>query len=93
MMSSSAPVRLAILGSGAIAQTHAQAISLLPEARLVAVCSRNPSHAIELAAPANAAVFDSVEKLLASSEIDPVKSIIALPIGEEPGSSMEAELS
>jgi len=79
MMSSSAPVRLAILGSGAIAQTHAQAISLLPEARLVAVCSRNPSHAIELAAPANAAVFDSVEKLVASSEIDAV--LIATPSG------------
>ncbi len=71
--------RLAIIGSGNIARIHADAIALLPDVRLAAVCSRNPEKARTLAAAAEAQVFDSVETLLTSAAIDAV--LVATPSG------------
>jgi len=73
------PVRLAIIGSGGIAQTHAAAIALIPEARLTAVCSRNPASAATLAGPAGARIFDTPEELAAWDGADAV--LIATPSG------------
>ena len=60
----STPIRLAIVGSGGIAQTHAEAISRLPETQLVGVCSRNPQSAKTLAAAWNVPVFTRLEEML-----------------------------
>jgi predicted dehydrogenase len=72
-------VRLAIIGSGNIAATHAAAIALVSQARLVAICSRNREKAAGLAGPAKAVVFDSVDELLAGNIVDAV--LIATPSG------------
>lgn len=73
------PVRLAILGSGNIASIHASAISAIPEARLVAVCSRNSASAQAIALPHGAVVFDSLDALLAADVADAF--LIATPSG------------
>lgn len=87
-MNPKTPLRLAVIGSGNIALTHTQAIALLPETRLAAVCSRNAEKARALAAPAGALVFDSVEALLASGEIDAV--LIATPSGAHAEAALPA---
>ncbi|MFZ4779105.1 MAG: Gfo/Idh/MocA family protein [Terrimicrobiaceae bacterium] len=73
------PLQVAIIGSGDIARTHVDAIALLPDVHLAAVCSRNPEKARELAAPSASQVFDSVEKLLSSAGLDAV--LVATPSG------------
>ncbi len=73
------PLQLAIIGSGNIARTHADAIALLPGVRLAAVCSRNPEKARELAAASEAQVFDCVETLLTFAALDAV--LVATPSG------------
>jgi len=83
-----APLQLAIIGSGNIARTHADAIALLPGVRLAAVCSRNPEKARELAAASEAKVFDSVETLLTSAAIDAV--LVATPSGAHAESVLPA---
>ncbi|MFZ4778308.1 MAG: Gfo/Idh/MocA family protein, partial [Terrimicrobiaceae bacterium] len=83
-----APIRLAILGSGNIAATHAAAIARVPEARLVAVCSRNPEKATALAAPAKAQIFQSVDTLLAANIVDAL--LIATPSGAHTESVLPA---
>lgn len=75
----STPLRLAIVGSGGIAQTHVEAIRLLPDARLAAVHSRNPEKARELAAPSGAKVFATLDALLTSGEVDAI--LVATPSG------------
>lgn len=71
------PVRLAIIGSGSIANMHANAIARIPEAKLTAICSRNTKKAEELAQPSGARVTDSLEQLLAAGDIDAV--LVATP--------------
>lgn len=75
----SSPLRLAIIGSGNIANTHAAAIEAIPEVRLQAVCSRNREMAEKLAKPFGAKVTDSLEELFASDDIDAV--LVATPSG------------
>lgn len=75
----SSPIRLAIVGSGNIANTHAAAIEAIPEVRLRAVCSRNREMAQKLAQPFGAQVIASIEELVASEEIDAV--LVATPSG------------
>ncbi|HRJ70943.1 MAG TPA: Gfo/Idh/MocA family oxidoreductase [Terrimicrobiaceae bacterium] len=73
------PVRLAIVGSGNIASTHAAAIAAIPEARLTAVCSRNAESARRIANPPGARVFRSLDELLAAELADAF--LIATPSG------------
>jgi len=75
----SSPIRLAIVGSGNIANTHAAAVEAIPEVSLRAVCSRNLEMAEKLAKPFGARVISSVEELVASEEIDAV--LVATPSG------------
>jgi predicted dehydrogenase len=75
----SSPLRLAIIGSGNIANTHAAAIEAIPEVRLQAVCSRNREMAEKLAQPCAARVVGSLEELLAADDIDAV--LVATPSG------------
>jgi len=82
------PIRLAIVGSGSIAQVHAAAIARIPEAQLVAVCARNRERAKELGAPALAHVAHSMDELLAWGEFDGV--LIATPSGAHAESALPA---
>lgn len=72
-------VELAIIGSGAIARIHVEAINRVAGARISAVYSQNADMAQSLAADCGANVFLSLEELLAASEIDAV--LIATPSG------------
>lgn len=80
------PVQLAIIGSGAIAKTHADAISRLPDANLAGVFSRNAQAARTLGG--QALVFDSLEALLSSPAVDAV--LIAAPSGAHLDSAIPA---
>src|SRR5688500_16467095 len=72
-MPESAPLRAAILGTGAIANAHAVALAAAPDAELVAVGDRDVEHARAFAerwGVAADAVFDSLDALLASGRVD-----------------------
>jgi len=73
------PVRLAIMGSGGIAHTHAEAISRLRDARLVCVCSRNAEKTRELAAAFGAFACTQWGEVVHNAEIDAV--LVATPSG------------
>jgi UDP-N-acetyl-2-amino-2-deoxyglucuronate dehydrogenase len=75
----SSPLRIAIVGSGNIASTHAMALSLVPDVRLVAVCARNEKSGALLAEKAGARVFASVDELLSGGNFD--AALIATPSG------------
>jgi UDP-N-acetyl-2-amino-2-deoxyglucuronate dehydrogenase len=81
-------MNLAIIGSGGIAKTHADAIALLPDVRLAAIQSRNLEKARELAAPSGAEVVESLETLLANEAIDAV--LVATPSGAHAESVLPA---
>lgn len=85
---SSNPLRFAIVGSGNIASTHANALAAVPGAQLTAVCSRNPEKAALLAAPAQARVFATVEELLAADGADAL--LIATPSGTHAEAALPA---
>ena len=70
---------LGIIGSGGIANTHADALNGLENVRLVAVTSRNPSATAELAAKHGAEVESSVGNLINRSDLDAV--LVATPSG------------
>ena len=81
-------IRLAIIGSGNIAQVHAAAISEIPQVQLVAVCSRNRAKAESLIGTSGAQIFPTVRELLEGSEIDGV--LIATPSGLHAESAIPA---
>lgn len=66
----SLPVRFALIGTGNIAAFHAQAIALVPEAKLVAAFSR--SNPAEFAAKHGCEPISSLDGLLARSDVDAV---------------------
>lgn len=71
----------AIVGCGMIAEYHARAIAEIPEARLLAVQSRNAENAGKIAAMAvgECAIYDTVEGLLDHPGVDVVS--ICTPSG------------
>jgi predicted dehydrogenase len=72
-MTSHTPLRAAILGTGAIANAHATALAATPDAELVAVADRDAEHARAFAERwglSEAAVFGSLDELLASGGVD-----------------------
>lgn len=60
----------AIVGTGAIAHIHAQAIAAIDSAVLLSVYSRTKEKAIDFAQQYNCTVFDSLQELLLSEELD-----------------------
>lgn len=84
-------VRLAIVGSGNIAATHAAAVAQVPEAVLTAICSRNLQKAAQLAEPAKALVFTTLDELLSSDAADAL--LIATPSGAHQESALPALLA
>ncbi|MBP5320140.1 MAG: Gfo/Idh/MocA family oxidoreductase [Kiritimatiellae bacterium] len=72
-------VGFAIVGTGMIAEIHAQALQRIEEAELVAVCSRSLEHAAAFTARFGGKPFDDLERMLALPEVDVL--IIATPSG------------
>ena len=72
------PLRVAILGPGAIAARHAEALRAMPdEAELVAVCGRDPDRAQAFTAVHGGKSYDDRDRML--DEIAPDVLVIALP--------------
>ncbi len=69
----------AILGTGMISKFHARALRELPEAKLIAVCSRDMLRAKAFAAEFDCQAFDRLDAMLAKAEVDVL--IIATPSG------------
>jgi len=66
------PIRFAIIGTGNIAAFHARALSLVPQAELVAVHSRREKEGREFAATYGAEFIGDFEALLARDDVDAV---------------------
>jgi UDP-N-acetylglucosamine 3-dehydrogenase len=64
------PVRLAILGAGHIGARHAACAQQIPEAEVVAVWSRTPSHAAALADKVGARTCDTLEDVAGAPDVD-----------------------
>ena len=61
---------VAILGTGLISKFHARAVRDVPDAKLVAVCSRERARAEAFATEFGCAAFDSLEAMLAYPGVD-----------------------
>jgi predicted dehydrogenase len=68
----SRPIGFAIVGTGMIAEFHAKAISLVPEARLASVYSRNAEACAAFAQKAGCRPASSLDALVADPEVDAV---------------------
>ncbi|HWG85071.1 MAG TPA: Gfo/Idh/MocA family oxidoreductase [Deinococcales bacterium] len=75
--SSAAPLRLAILGPGKVAHTHARAVLACPQAKLEAVIGRNPQRTRDFAAAHGARPLGSLDEALEDDAVDAV--IICTP--------------
>lgn len=73
------PVGFGIVGTGGIAQFHAQALQMLPEAKLVAVCSRTQKHAEKFTARFGGTPYHDLNAMLADPRVDVL--LIATPSG------------
>jgi len=67
-------LRVALIGTGWVADKHVRAIATLPDARVVAIAGRNAAAAAELSARAEARAyaFDDIDKMLKSERLDAV---------------------
>jgi predicted dehydrogenase len=70
------PLRLALIGAGAIGRVHAETVADSSFARLVAICDPDEQRA-RACAPADTATFASVEAMLGSVALD--AAIVATP--------------
>lgn len=71
-MSESKPLGIGIVGVGNIAASHIAALRAIPDAALVAVCSRDAARAREVARTEGCAEFGSIEELLADDNVEAV---------------------
>ncbi len=79
-------LKFALIGTGGIAQTYAQAFQTSDCCELVAVCDINKDSAKAFAEPFNAKSFDDYKNLAENSEIDAV--IISTPPNAHPEIAM-----
>ena len=84
-------IGFAIVGTGMIADVHAQAIQLCPEAKLVGAFSRNRENCAGFAAKWNAAPFDSLESLIGHPEVEAI--CVTTPSGAHAESAIPALLA
>lgn len=73
------PIRFAVIGSGSIAEVHAQAIAAAEGAELHAVWSRNPERGEKFASLHGARLWDDLDALAGCPDID--AATIATPSG------------
>jgi predicted dehydrogenase len=71
--------KIGIIGAGAVADLHAQAIAALPNAQLTGCCDGGSGRAKALAAQYGAVAFANYQALIESPEVDVV--LIATPSG------------
>jgi len=65
-------LRFGIIGCGVIGPTHAEAISSVPEARLVAVADLAPERANKLAGTYGVTPYSDIGEMLRNEELDVV---------------------
>ncbi len=70
-------INIGIIGTGAIAENHIQAIQKTPETKLIAVCDINRERADAVANTYNVAAYTDYSEMIRSSKLDAV--IINLP--------------
>jgi predicted dehydrogenase len=71
-LASRKPIRFAIIGAGMISQLHAKVIADMPDAELVAICSRDAGRANEIADRFGGEPATDYNALLAREDIDAV---------------------
>ena len=76
------PLRVALIGAGAISRTHAQALQQTQLARLVAVCDVNEQAAAAIAGDFSAAVHGNLSSLLNKETFD--AAIVCTPPDSHP---------
>jgi UDP-N-acetyl-2-amino-2-deoxyglucuronate dehydrogenase len=79
-----------IVGAGVIGATHAQAIALVPGARLVAIADVAPGRAKALAGEHGCAAEDDIDALLARTDIDVVAVCVPSGLHAEVGARAAA---
>lgn len=81
-------VRTAIIGAGKVGRTHAQVLSALPQANLVAVCGRTLEKAEILAAEFGARAFSDVSDMIRTAGVEAV--IVCTPHPAHAAPTIEA---
>ncbi len=81
-MAKNKPIRIALIGAGAISQTHALAFRRTSLSNLRAVCDINMQAAQSLAASHDALAFDHLDRMLEETEID--AAIVSTPPNSHP---------
>ncbi len=79
MVRAGEPLKFAIVGAGVIGRTHAEAVSSLADAELIAVVDEDPARARALSEQYGAAPYDDVQTMLAHEPVDVVN--ICTPSG------------
>ncbi|MFE4572853.1 Gfo/Idh/MocA family protein [Paenibacillus chitinolyticus] len=82
------PVRFGLIGCGIIADIHAKGIRETPEAELTAVYDFVPETAVRFGQTYSAAVYESLEEMLARDDLDVV--CICTPSGLHAGQAVQA---
>jgi predicted dehydrogenase len=78
-------LRFGIVGPGKVAQVHADALAMIPGARLAAVAGRNETRAAALAAPRGARVDPSLEAMIERGGVDAVILCTPHPLHADQG--------
>ncbi len=78
----------ALIGTGTIAHTHAEAIELIHNATLIGCYSRTPEKAQLFSSQHNCLAYTSLEEMLSNSELDIV--IVCTPSGDHLDSGLKA---
>jgi UDP-N-acetyl-2-amino-2-deoxyglucuronate dehydrogenase len=84
------PHGFGIVGTGVIAETHAEAIAAIPGARLVAVTDVVPERALQFAGNRGCAAEPSLDALLARDDIDVVSVCVPSGLHAEVGIQVAA---
>ncbi len=77
-------VRTGIIGCGKVSETHARALSTLPESRFVAVCDLDLDRAGALAAQYGASAFGDVQQMISETGVEAVIICTPHPVHARP---------
>jgi UDP-N-acetyl-2-amino-2-deoxyglucuronate dehydrogenase len=77
-------INTGLVGCGKVGQTHAQALSSLPESNFTAVCDANPERASAFADKFHVTGFTSVAEMIASQKVQAIVVSTPHPLHAEP---------